>query len=354
MNLTDLLNTDVSDLGRMARGGVDWWLRELSAMAPPGLRRLLETRPALMAEPRPGGGYRLTRQGQVAREAPGATGQPLPVTLVLPHDQALVREVATPDLPDRDVRRMLALDIDRLTPFQADEVYVDIVPGARDAAGGRRPAAVAAIPRASAEAALAAARAAGLDPQAVILADPITGEPAFDFAPALRQAGALARTRPYRAYAWGAVAVLLVLNLAAAVGRDMLDIARLNAALDAQRPAVEQAQHWRAQAQAEAARRRDLLRRRDRGEPLRVLEAASRAVPAAAWVQRLAWDGQAVRLAGYRQDAVDVVAALARDPLFAQARNSLTDAPPRMAAGVPFDVTADVKPDGPEARPVRR
>ena len=94
---------------------------------------------------------------------------------------------------------------------------------------------------------------------------------------------------------------------------------------------------------AEDRRRADILARREGGEPLRMLDAVTGAVPTGAWVDRLAFDGRSVRLSGYRQDQVDVAAALRTSRQLTNIRNSGTDLLSRQTAGQPFDLTADLK-----------
>lgn len=339
MSATDLLNTDVSSLAGTLRAGLGWWLGELGQMVPERWRRPFETRPALTAEPAPDGGYRFSRNGRPAAP-PAKAGRPTPVALLLPREAALVREVEAPALSDADIRRMLALDVDRLTPFRAELVYVAVALGRGRDSEGRRPAALAVVPREAANAALAHARASGLDPQAIGIAHAAGIEAGLDFLPQMDEAAA-GRSARSRLYVWGAVALLLAANLGVAILRDELDLGRLRAAARAEQPALDQALRLRRQVLDEDARRERIVRAHVRDEPLRPIDAASRAMPNGAWVQRLSWNGHTLRLAGYKQEGVDVLAALRASPGFANVRNSTADIPSRLAAGQPFDITAD-------------
>ena len=57
--------------------------------------------------------------------------------LALGHDEALVRKVAMPAATEENLRQVLAFEMDRLTPFKADEVYFDYRVVSRDAAAGQ-------------------------------------------------------------------------------------------------------------------------------------------------------------------------------------------------------------------------
>lgn len=344
MSPADLLNAELPPAGQALRAGLDWWLGELSDMVPPAWKRALSGRPAVTAELRADGRIRLVRDGREIHRAPLTRIRPLEVRLLLPPDEALTREAALPRLPDRDLRRLVALDIDRLTPFQAEAVFADVAVLGPDARPQLQRVLVAAVARERAARALAQARAAGLEPAALSVA----GAPAeIDFLPALRKAEGRARADGGR-WVWGVIALLAVTNLLVAVVRDAADTAQLRAAVELQKPRVREAAALRSQVQDEAARRAAVARQHGEGEPLRVLDALTRAIPDGAWVQRMTWDGRAVRLAGYRQDTVDVVAALRASPMFEAPRSSVADTPARGAAGQPFDITAEVAPEAPQ------
>jgi len=269
-------------------------------------------------------------------------GRPRPVTLRLPREAALVRETLAPALPERDLLRMLELDIDRLTPFRPDQVFVDVA--LEDAGpGGPRRAIVAAIQRDWAMREFEQARAAGLDPRALGLAGDTPAELALDFLPKMRAAQLAPRPSLNRTLIWGAVGVLVLANLGAAIGRDMLDVRALQNKVEAQRPQVSQVQALRRAVLTEDRRRADIAGRRASGDPLRMLDVLTGATPNGAWVERLAWDGQSVRLSGYRQDQVDVAAALRAAPLLTNVRSAGADVLTRQPAGDPFDLTADLK-----------
>jgi general secretion pathway protein L len=340
VSLSELLSADVNTIWPWARSGIAWWLGELAAMLPAPARAAFEMRPSLTAEPLAEGGYRLTRHGRTVMQSPGATGRPRPVTLRLPRDAALIRQAPAPPVADRDLRRMLQLDIDRLTPFRAEQVFVDVIPGE----AGSRTALVAAIPRERAIEALQQAVASGLDPRALGVDGATPAELALDFLPRMREAKAAPSRGVSPALVWSVVAALVLANLAVAIGRDMLRLHDLRQQIEAQQPQVADAQALRRKVLSETRRRSDILRRRATGDPLRVVDALTAALPPGVWVDRLAWDGKSVRIGGYRQEQIDVAAALRGAPQVSNLRNSGTEILTRQAAGLPFDLTADIRP----------
>jgi Tfp pilus assembly protein PilN len=164
----------------------------------------------------------------------------------------------------------------------------------------------------------------------------------FNFLPALQASlGETGGGRVMR-YWWAAVAVLLVLNLAGLVVRDMMDIARLRSAVDDQQTAVTAASQLQRRVQAEETQRRDLIARQMQNDPLHVLDALTRVMPASAWVQRLEWNGQTVRIVGFKSGDVDLLAALRTSPLFVNPRAASSDSPAKPGVSPPFDITVDV------------
>ena len=338
MTAQGFLETDVSGLGRQLRAGLRWWLDELAQMLPDGVREALAARPSLCAELSGEGDFRFSRKGR-AVAAPPRSGKRTPVVLLLPAAQVLVRRTRAPMLAGADIRRLLLLDLDRQTPFRAEDVYAAVAWDRADQAG-RRPASLAVVSREAADAALAQARAAGLEPLALGLAGAEGFETALDFLP--QAAGPTAVGGRGRRWIWGAVALLALANLLAAVLKDEASVGALREQARAGRPALQAAMALRRQVMDEDARRQRILEAHGGRDPRLAIAAATRALPDGAWVQRLSWNGRALRLAGYRQEGVDVLAALRASPAFAQVRNSTADTPARLAAGDPFDVTADL------------
>lgn len=343
MTLQELLNSDVNSIGQWARGALAWWLDELSATAPAWLRRGLSGRPKHLVEPVEGGGWlywsngRPTPDGRAARRAGARVG------LVLPTNAALVRTLTYPRLPIADLRRMLTLDIDRLSPISPDLVYHDMRVLDRDGAGGERTILLGLLPRDLADRFLAAASADGLNPTLVAVA---SGDGAtdyrFDFLPAIRRENGLPDEGRARRYWWAAVAALALVNIGALVGRDMVSVARLREAVDQQRPAVGAVMGVRRRVEAQDGARRVLIARGQRNDPLEILAALTGLLPPSAWVQRLEWNGQVVRLVGFKSGDVDLAAVLRSSPEFANPRAAAALTPRKGVAAQPFDITADV------------
>jgi general secretion pathway protein L len=332
MSLADILTTDVGAVGGRLRDFLVWWHGELADMVAPLLAPMRRSRAMITAEARAEGGYLIRRRGYPDRVHDGS---PISAALTLPSNAVLIRALAAPPLPPRDIRQMMMLDLDRLTPFPVDAAYHDLVILPGD--GGKTQVRLAATPRLQADAALVQARRAGLQPTAVVAA----GEDGvlFDFLPSIRASVGMRLSR-VSLVLWSLVVAMLALNLCVAIWRDSDSLASLQASVAVQQPVVDHIRQVRQQTLARTAEAAARLQARAAGEPLRVLDAVSRALPDGVWAERLSWNGATVRLTGRRPASVDVVGALRREPRLGNVR----DADAASSGADSFDVLADVTP----------
>ena len=332
MSLADWLEADVGLLGSRLQQGFAWWVDELSALARPLAKPGGVSSLPLVAHWREPGAYQLWRSGREEHLHRRGDGR-IRAAVALPVEMVLVRKLSRPDLPERDLRRLTVLDLDRLTPFPGDSIYYDIavLPGVD--AEGRRQVRLAVTPRTQADLFLADAQASGVEATAVVAAD--DGK-IIDFLPVMRGRGTGTKRG---SFVWGMVAMLLASNLAAAIWRDVQATDTLREAVATQEPVVARIEATRRQMRALQQQATEHAIARAKGEPLRVLDALSQALPKEAWAQRLSWDGASVRLVGQQQENVDVIGALRHNPLFTSVHSSDAAAPPSVAG---FDVVADV------------
>ena len=327
MEIGKLLNADLSAIAALLRRAIHWWTGEMRQMVPESWRggNAGTTRPVLWA---------VGEEFRAADGAPPRTG----MVLCLPAEWGLTRVVLLPPLPMADLRRLVALDLDRLSPFEPAQVLFDILPGPRR--DGRQPVLVGILPRDTARTAVERARITGAAPAALSLADN-DGRPCFDFLPALDQTPR-PRLGPQRL--WLAAAVLAALNLAIFVARDVLETTTLREQVEAMQPAVQAAARLRAAVEAETVRRTELLRRKRQHDPLPVLDALSRALPDSVWAQRLEWDGRRLRVAGWARGDADPAALLAAESMLSAIRPSAPATAADPMRGRSFDLTAETAP----------
>jgi general secretion pathway protein L len=344
MNVKDILNADLPTVARWVRRGIDWWIDELGQAMPAAWRKRFSARRDVIAE--------LAETGIVFR---GKSGTPIDaqalsrrerdhVQLVVPIKQVLTRILEFPLLPLSDIRRMVALDIDRLTPFHADAVVFDTELLRRDTDRGRQQILLGAIPKQTAGDAVGRAQKLGLMPISLGAFAGVGSNTHFDFLPGLEGGGGRLGARARLPYWWAAVVVLMILNFWIIGYRDSAELDSLKQIVESQAEPVEVALRLRDKVEAEAERRAELMNRREATSPLHVLDSVTKALPANAWTQTFEWNGQTVHLAGYSNGPADMLKALETSPGLHNARTMSHDALPAKASGTQsFDVDADTR-----------
>jgi Tfp pilus assembly protein PilN len=342
VKLNELLSTDMATLAREGRAAVSWWVEEMQAMIPATVRRMGARVGPVIAYDRDGQ-LALVRDGARAEAPmPGTLSQP--ATIVVPADQILQRSITMPAMGRADLARMIALDSERFLPLPEGSALIASAIARRDETEGKMDAELAALPMPNARALAEAMTASAIVPERIRIArSDLSPDMRFDFLPAMRDAGLVATNRNARAQWWLLVGFLFLLNLGTLIWRDSAAVGELQSLVDAQRPAVEIAQRISSRMQRSDALVRRAVDRRTNRDAMAILAAASAAVPDGAWVQRYVWEGDQLRLTGYKARDVDVAAALRRTPRFASVKSAQTDTLAEIAAGQPFDLAIKIK-----------
>ena len=131
----------------------------------------------------------------------------------LRHDEALVRRVTLPAATEENLAQVLAFEMDRLSPFKADEIYFDQRVVSRDNANGQIVLELAVARRETVDARVRELRALGVSVQGVGLRDDARRSEAFDLLPS-EQRGERETSRE-RLVRNGLIAAVLLLFLAA-------------------------------------------------------------------------------------------------------------------------------------------
>ena len=181
-----------------------WWSGELLALVPPRFTALagagrvptvgFEAGALVLVDPAPaeGGTGRVDLEnldpGRAAASVRGVlerVGETRGrARVALAPGQALVRRVTMPAATEENLASVLGFEMDRLTPFRADEVYYDHRVLARDAAAGTISVLLAVARRDVVEERLARARALGLSVQGVAVGEDVPRSgPALDLLP---------------------------------------------------------------------------------------------------------------------------------------------------------------------------
>jgi general secretion pathway protein L len=338
MNAKDLLNMDMETAIQWLLRFWRWWTGELSSMLPQEWRERLSRRVRTTAEMK--GDtlvYRNAETGQVLGTKPRGR-----IAFLMSPNQVLTREIELPLLPLGDIKRMIALDLDRITPFQAEQVYFDADIVSRDQDSGRQLVAVGIVPRETAAAILTAVQARELAPSALGVQAAEGGlAPSFDFLAAMRESEGSSASLRRSVYWWVGVAALLVANFALLTWRDSSSLDQLRQAVESQSAPVAVAIRTRDRVDREAARRTQLIDMKENLSPLPVLDAVTAALPMDAWVRRFEWNGKIVHVIGQRKTSQDILARLEASPYLRNAKSLSSDNHADPAGNIPFDMQAE-------------
>ncbi|MBX9858182.1 MAG: hypothetical protein K2Y20_01145 [Sphingomonas sp.] len=330
------LDADVGTLARAAAQGWRWWVDEMAAMLPARLRPKQQVPP----------GQRLRWDGaRLVVEAHGGTPSPGPASILIDPALVLTRVVDRPALPLADLKRLIALDLDRLTPFALGAAYSDARILGPGAAARMVQVDVAAIPKTLADDIADACADAGVTPRAVGLVEADGTTLAADFLAPMRADGLVAAGRQRAGLWWGLVAIGFALNLGLYVYHDIASVQTLQALVDDQEASAKAARKLAATIQRQERRRDILLAERRGGDPLRVLALTSHIMPNGAWAERLAWDRSQFRISGYKPATLNLLKVLRDTGRFNAIRTTVADVATESAEGEPFDISAgSVKP----------
>jgi len=312
---------------------VRWWLAELADMVPPPLRRLLSRqRPAIVfhADGATVGALRLAggaaqplgawdgagdaaawAQGVVARAGRARIGWRLAPQAVLR------RRVTFPDAVLEDLRGAVGYEMDRLTPYRAEDVVYDARAVGRDRAARTCMVEVVAVPRAELDRAAALAARLQVTPAFVDAPSRLDAPRAGrDLRPRAADAGGDRWAAAGRALALGA-AVLAVAALVVPEIRLRAEADRAAIAMEAARANAAHAARLRGEIEAIVAARTALeAGGRGAASPLAVLHALTALLTDDGFLT--AWElGQGrVQVAGYAASATAVLTAIEASPLF--------------------------------------
>lgn len=315
------------------RGFLAWWARNLAAWLPASAR---DTPPggsdALLArvdggeihlsarrrgEPVPLATIGAGRKEETAIETATA-GLPRGLPVLVQADAAVLRKRLELPLGARaDLARLLAFEIDRETPFTAEEVYWTFADLTAPRGAERLSVELLVVPRDTVTPALEALRAAGREPSGIetpAVAGRRTVIP-------LGQGAARTR-RPFGRRLMRTLAVVLVIDVLALMilppARQVSELRSLEAAVEAKRAQAVLAARLREQVAGHAAPR-ELAddTRLDPFSVLGLLAAVTAALPDGAYLDSLAVQDGRLSLRGRAQSAAQVIVALGAEPMVA-------------------------------------
>lgn len=240
------------------------------------------------------------------------TEEPPAIVLTLPPGRVLRRTLTLPAAAEQNLRQVLAFEMDRQTPFKADQVHYDYRILARDPSSRQIRVEMAVVPRASVDVDAAAMAEIGVALNSVDIA-PLGSDrrPGFNLLPAERRA----RQRDVWLLAnVGLGALCLVLLLVAMA----LSVSNRSKALEALRETVDRE---RVEAKAVADLRSELrgaveganfLSEKKRAQPVvsDLMLDLTRRLPPDTWLQRFSLTGRQIQLQGQADEAASLIRVL--------------------------------------------
>lgn len=336
-----ILDMDMTSLGAALREGWNWWTGELAGMVPERWRARPQTLTGPLVE---ADGNGVLRLGGVRLDPVAEGTRRRLLHMVLPAEAVIARRTMLPRLGQRDLARMVALELDRLLPFPVGTAIAAARPLLHEAEAGhtRLPTLIGGMPLARAGALVEAARDAGIEPLSLTWESTEDEGVTLDLLPALIASGAIAPRRDGRKFWWGLVATLFLVNVGVLIGRDVAATNAFAAEVAEQQATGTAARAIAARIAAETARRQTLGEERRTHDPLGMLVLTTRALPEGAWVQRYAWTPETLRLTGTKPPASDIQRALRQTGRLASLQTSVSDPTAESGGGQPFDVSAAI------------
>jgi general secretion pathway protein L len=309
-----------------------WWTRQMADLARPALRRFsVEGPDGLLIEPDPaqpdGAGSlsmlrrrrgRLTPLGRIggqetsAAAAAALRGRDEAVIVKLTRPP-LVRELTLPLAAEAALDRVLRYEMDRLTPFNPEDVCYAPHALAHDRARGLLRLRLVLVPRIWIAPLLARMAAAGLSPAFLEVPAPEGGVIRLPVvAKAAQRAG---RLRSARRLAGIAACALACAAVALPVVRQSLALAELQRRMDDLRPEVEQVEALRKRISATEAGASQTAQAHQRaGDALSALGVLTRALPDDTWLATVTMHQRRLVLEGHSAAATRLINAMSADP----------------------------------------
>ena len=229
-----------------------------------------------------------------------------------PADLLLEQEIILPLTAEQDLQRVITYEMDRLTPFRAEQVFWTCLAGLRDTVRNRLHVRLTIIPRRGVEPVLTALRQAGL---AATRIEAGTAEarrviPLAEERAARRWLGPRAE-----AYALGGCGVLTVAAMALPFILQSIALADLDTRIDAVRPQVEAIEKLRRQIAGSAATGDVIVAARQQvGSPLHSIALLTEVLPDDTYVTTLGLRQRKLTVSGRSASAARLIGAMTAHP----------------------------------------
>jgi general secretion pathway protein L len=309
-----------------------WWLSQMRDLLPERARTAeADASETLIVESDAGGsmltaymrrGDRVTTLGRFPsdptgiddmRNAAALGGRDIPVWL-RPPAIVLEKRLAFPLAAERELGRVLAYEMDRETPFTAEEVWWNWQVDGRDKAQGQLSLTLFLLPKANGQAIVTALAESGLRPTVIDAATAGGGrhQIQLDNSPVHR----IVLSGKTRTLAI-ACASLAVIALVAPFIRQSLALGHVESRIAELKPQVDEVQQLRRRIESSGEGANALaMEQAGSADPLKVLAEATQALPDDTHLTDLALHKHKLSLSGQSEEAAKLIGLISADPLF--------------------------------------
>ena len=374
--MTDLAARLIAVIG----GFFVWWFKELAGLVPARLRGALEgsadaalvdlSGPEIVLSRLSGRSWRelgrVDPQGlNVPAQARAFAGlirkaklHELEVVLRLPASTALSKTLSLPLAAEENLRQVLTFEMDRHTPFSAEEVYFDYRVRTRNAETGRMEVELVTVPRKVMDERCERARAWGVVPDVVDIAIEVQGgedrraedgSEGFNLLPAVKGAngssGVGGLSLVLAAIAAALVAVAVYLPIEAQQG----ELQAISAALAKAKAEASAAIELRGEIDRLVEESQFLVTRKQKSvKATEVLEELTRILPDGTWLRQFKIKDRELRISGFSQAAANLIGLIEKSAMFENARFTSPVTQDRREGLERFNVAADFAQGGAE------
>ncbi|TAM93988.1 MAG: fimbrial assembly protein [Rhodanobacteraceae bacterium] len=348
-------------------GFLRWWGGELAALLPTRLRRWLQRGPDVLwlsVSPTTVGAKRV-RTGAVLATIPadlpaevqratfakacvGSDPDDRRLVLVVSSGSVLHRRLVMPMAAAADPRKVVGYELDRQTPFRADQLYYDVRVSRDPAPAGQVVLDLYAAPRADLDPMLERLAVAGAQPDAVDVQRDDGLLAGVDLLPAGRRPRRAEKRRRINWILGAVCAVLVVLILAQWLGNRRAALAKMQDEVEAMRVQATQSEQLRAQLTAAVAASEFLVKRKaEKPPPLVVLDELTRRMPSTAWLDAMTLDDSGgLDIKGEADKAAALVDTLGGSGVLAEPKLQGVIQPDPATGKERFELVARVKQRG--------
>ena len=260
------------------------------------------------------GSFVLDRAGITALGGALTAGRSLRLFLKIPPNLLLQRDCNLPLAAEADLARVLVYEMDRITPFSADDLFWTWRLLRRDRAHERLLLRVFLVHKAMLLPLLNQLREARLSPD-LLVAQSDGGE--WQFVPLQHHAASQGQRRRWSRLAFGICAVLLVAVVATPLVQNSRAIAAANARIDGLRPAIGKVEALRQRLAVDTDSSNILAAEFAKaGDPLQAIAALTDIIPDDAWLATLTLRQRVLIFSGQSNRAARLISALSADPGF--------------------------------------